>query len=119
MTILSWIRHSGEPVVRSTISIAIALMLLTIARAARAEDHHVSFPKGTRTFQAYGTFAGGLDADTNLGSGAVGVGYFVFNDLSLSLEGSGYRAHQYGRDGGHDAWLYGAQGVMRHHLLHF
>jgi hypothetical protein len=99
----------------------VALSLLTctcLSPLARAGDATPpAFAKGTRTFQAYGTYAGGLDADTNVGSGAVGAGYFVFDDLSLSLEASGYRAQQSGRDTA-NAWMYGIAGVLRHHLIH-
>jgi hypothetical protein len=73
-----------------------------------------AFPKGTLSLQTYGTYSGGLGAYTNTESAAAGVGYYVFDNFSLSLEGSGYRAQQ---SGTRDAWMYGIAGVLRHHVI--
>ena len=95
--------------------VVVGLIATVLAGGALAADRPPAFPKGTLSFQTYGTYAGGLDANTDIGSGAVGAGYYVFDNLSLSLEATGYRARQSPRD----AWLYGVSGVMRHHLLQF
>jgi hypothetical protein len=86
--------------------------------AEEPQPRVMSFPKGTWTFQLYGTYADGLDARTDIASGAAGVGYFVFDNLALGLEANGYHAQQSGFDV-RNAWMYGVSGVLRHHLLRF
>lgn len=102
--------------------ILITGLTLTLA-ASGAEPQQptaTTFVKGTGTFQLYGAYAGGMGEKTDVASGAVGAGYFVFDNLSLSLEACGYRALQSGQHGiGRDAWMYGVSGVMRHHLIRF
>ena len=90
--------------------------ILMLAPPLHAEDRAPAFPKGTLSLQTYGTYSGGLGAYTNTESAAAGVGYYVFDNLSLSLEASGYRAQN---SPGRDAWLYGVSGVLRHHLIQF
>jgi hypothetical protein len=98
------------------IDLVLILFLSVIAfRVSAANPQQITFPKGTLTLQTYGTYAHGFDAHADIGSGALGAGYFLFDDLSLSLEASGYRISQPGRD----AWSYGLAGVLRHHLIHF
>jgi hypothetical protein len=93
----------------------ISFISLIALRASAADPNTVTFPKGTLTLQTYGTYAHGFGAKADIGSAAAGVGYFIRDDLSLSLEASGYRVSQPGKD----AWMYGLSGVLRHHLLHF
>jgi Lipid A 3-O-deacylase (PagL) len=104
----------------TTCALILLGVVMMLPLAATAEDGQkpqgMNFLKGTRTFQLYGTYAGASHAD--IPSGAVGAGYFVFDNLSLSLEACGYRATQSGFPS-HDAWMYGVSGVMRHHLFHF
>lgn len=91
-------------------------MVFSIAASALGADRAPAFPKGTLSLQAYGTYAGGLGEYTNTASVAAGAGYYVFDNLSLSLEASGYRAQN---SPGRDAWMYGVSGVLRHHLIQF
>ena len=99
---------------------AIALVLITISwtrTCAFADDHaHFAFPKGTLSVQTYGTYESGLGAYTNAASGVAGAGYYVFDNLSLSLEAQGYRVMQ---SSAHNATMYGLSGVLRHHVLQF
>lgn len=76
----------------------------------------VAFPKGTLSLQAYGTYAAGLDnTGSQLASGAVGASYYVFDNLSLGVEASGYSTLQDSESG----VAFGLAGVLRDHLLHF
>ena len=91
--------------------------ILWMHASAFAEDRApAAFPKGTLSFQTYGTYESGLGAYTNAASGAAGAGYYVFNNLSLSLEAEGYRITQ---SPAHNAWMYGISGMLRHHVLQF
>lgn len=91
------------------------VFFLSTAAAPAGDFTKDCFPKGTLTIEGYATDAGGLDADANLASGAIGFGYFVLQNLSLGLEADGYREHV----SGEDAWGYGISGVLRHHLLRY
>jgi hypothetical protein len=94
-----------------------APMFIFLITATALADNFTKdcFPKGTLTIEGYATDAGGLDADANLASGAIGFGYFVLQNLSLGLEADGY--HE--RVSGEDAWGYGISGVLRHHLVRY
>ena len=99
-----------------------ALLSLTLAAAARADDPEAQpsrrplFPKGTRTFQSYGGYLNDLGPqDQEGGFVTAGVGYYVFDGVSLSAELSGYGISQPGEDA-----VAGAIGVvLRHHLVEF
>ena len=100
---------------RFPIANLLSLLLLIAAPLALAEDPRPpAFPRGTLSFQTYGTYSGGLGEFTNTASAAAGVGYYVFDNLSLSLEASGYRAQN---APGRDTWMYGVSGVLRHHVI--
>ena len=92
------------------------MLSLAFAVHVSAGDRPPSFPKGTLSLQAYGTYAGGIDAKEVIGSGAAGASYYVFDNLSLGLEVSGYHLTQ---SPGRNTWMYGVAGVLRHHLLQF
>ena len=81
------------------------IMGAIIALPAMAGDQPPAFPKGTTSVQAYTTFAGGIDAKEIFYTGAVGASYYVFNNLSLGLEASGYQVTQ---SPGHDTLMYEA-----------
>src|SRR5438105_883516 len=94
----------------------LAAVLALAARASAGDHAPPAFPQGTLSLQSYGAYSGGLGAYTNAESAATDVGYYVFDNLSLSLEASGYRAQN---SPGRDAWMYGVGGVLRHHLIQF
>ncbi len=99
-----------------TKSILLAIVLLMTTTVVRAENRAPAFPKGTFSFQTYGSYESGLGAYSNAASASTGVGYYVFDNLSLSLEAAGYRITQ---SSAKNAWMYGISGVLRHHLLQF
>lgn len=72
------------------------------------------FPQGTWTFQTYAGYLNDLGPqDTEGGFLSTGVGYFLWDGVSLSAEVSGYGISQPG-----DETLAGAIGVvLRHHLI--
>src|SRR5438045_1080866 len=93
-------------------SCIVPAILLTLASAAAAADHDATlFPKGTVTLDTYGAFASGLEAPTeNLSSASIGAGYFIFDNFSLTLDLSGFRAIQTGDN----AWMAAFSGGLRH-----
>ena len=100
---------------RCTISVAFVVMLLNAA-ISWAEPTPTAFPKGTITLQAYSTYAAGLDdTGAELGAGNAGVGYFVWDNVSMSLEANAYAT----REGDRSGTAYGVSGVLRQHLLAF
>jgi hypothetical protein len=99
---------------RLTIACSLIILLHNVPAIA-GEPGKISFPKGTFTFQTYATDAGGLDNDANVASGTIGCGYFVFDNLSLGVEASGYHDHVSGQD----AYGYGISGVLRDHIFRF
>ena len=73
------------------------------------------FVQGTWTFQTYAGYFNDLGPqDTEAGFGTVGVGYHVWDNVSLSAEISGYFLAQ---PGDHDATAGGAGVTLRHHLF--
>jgi len=90
--------------------------VLTLAAPAFAGDSPAAFPKGTFTLQAYGTVASGIDAEEIFDSAAFGGSYYLFDNVSLGVEASGYHFVQAPGD---DGWMYGVAGVLRHHLFQF
>lgn len=96
---------------------ALLAVTLLIATCVTAENPAPpAFPKGTLSFQTYGAYESGLGAYSNAASVAAGAGYYVFDNLSLSLEANGYRVTQ---SPAHNAWMYGLSGALRHHVLQF
>ena len=96
---------------------ALALTVMaSVTTPALAGESAPAFPKGTFSLQAYGTVAGGIDAEEIFDSAAFGASYYVFDNFSLGLEASGYRFTQ---SPGSDGWMYGVAGVLRHHLIQF
>ena len=92
------------------------LVSFGLCPTARAEPAAIAFPKGTFTLQAYGAYAAGLDySHAQLASTAVGGSYYVFDNLSLGAEASGYYTHQ----GGESGEAFSLSGVLRHHFISF
>ena len=72
-----------------------------------------TFPKGTRSFDLTTGYAIGLDGgEEDIPSAAVGMHWFVYDNLSLGAEFAGYFVAQ-DRE---DTFGFGLSGVMRHHF---
>ena len=94
---------------------ALCLAISALAGASvAAENRPSAFPKGTLSLQTYSTYAGGIDAKEIFYSGALGGSYYVFDNLSLGLEASGYQVTQ---SPGRNSSMAGLSGVVRHHFL--
>lgn len=98
-----------------------SLVFVVVATAAArgetpATDEPIRphFPQGTWTFQTYAGYLNDLGPqDTEGGFLSTGVGYFIWDGVSLSAEISGYGITQPGDD-----TVAGAFGVvLRHHLI--
>ena len=99
------------------LNVSLIAMTLLIATCVTAENPAPpAFPKGTLSFQTYGSYESGLGAYSNAASGGAGAGYYVLDNLSLSLEANGYRVTQ---SPARNAWMYGLSGALRHHVLQF
>lgn len=108
---------------RASVVLSVAVFLgVFLATGVRAEEPQTQpsrrplFPKGTRTFQTYGGYLNDLGPqDQEGGFVTAGVGYYVFDGVSLSAEATGYGISQPGDDA-----VAGAVGVvLRHHLVEF
>ncbi|HEY2587695.1 MAG TPA: acyloxyacyl hydrolase [Tepidisphaeraceae bacterium] len=92
---------------------ALGLIALTAAWA-RAEDPGF-FPRGTWAATGYGTYVKSFTGEeAKMGSGSVGIGYYVFDNVSITAEFSGY----YDSQPGPDAQIYAGDLVLRGHLFH-
>jgi hypothetical protein len=95
--------------------VGVSLLLVPRARAGWL-DGKTTFAQGTWTFQTYANYISAKgSSDEILASGAMGAGYFVFDNLELNLEILGYHVTQ----DGPDADAIGLQLLLRHHLLQF
>jgi hypothetical protein len=90
------------------------LIALTAATAAAEEPGY--FPRGTWTATGYGTYIKSFTGqEAKMGSGAVGVGYYLFDNISLNAEFSGY----YDVQSGPDSRIYSGDLLLRNHLYHY
>ena len=97
--------------------VAVASALIVPDADAGWLDGKTTFAQGTRTFQTYANYvsAKGNSNDEILASGAMGAGYFVFDNTELNLELLGYHVTQ----DGPDAEAIGLQLLLRHHWIQF
>ena len=100
---------------RRTILFGLACLALGAQAFAQGGDEAAPafFEKGTFTLQVYPGYelSGGRDR-SNLASATIGAGYYVFDNVALNLELSGYHVHQRGPD----TYAAGLQLILRHHL---
>ena len=86
---------------------------VAVAMALPCAAADKTFPKGTRAFDLSTRYTIGLERGReDIPSAAVGMHYFVFDNLSLGAEFAGYFVAQ-DRE---DTFGFGLSGVMRHHL---
>ena len=85
------------------------------ARDEPANDRpFTDFPKGTWTFQTYGTYFNELGSqDVEAGIGTLGASYYFVDNMSLGLELSGFGIDQ----PGDDAVAVGGGVIFRHHVI--
>jgi len=87
---------------------------MALCPSLRAEDAGY-FPKGTWTVTTYGSYTKNfINDEAKLASGTVGVGYYLFDNISLNAELSGYHNFQVGPD----ANISNFEALIRHHLWH-
>ena len=109
---------------RAAVGLALAVALFPATRGAAADDPptppwlggpvNTHFDQGSWTFQTYAGYLNDLGPqDTEGGFGTVGVGYYVWDNVSLSAEFSGYFLAQ---PGDHDTGAAGGGVTLRHHL---
>jgi hypothetical protein len=84
--------------------------------AESLDTRPVLFPKGSFTFDAYASYAAGLDRDDRLASANIGFNYYLWNNVSLGVEFTGSREFIPGPDT-HDAYGAGLSLVYRNHLF--
>jgi hypothetical protein len=105
--------------VASALESASAPALTTAARAGAAialSPGLIEFAKGTRTLSVYGGFSGQPATDREqLSFGTVGVGYYIWDNFGLNIEAAGYNISQQRQD----AAAFGADFLLRHHLVNF
>jgi hypothetical protein len=98
-----------------SIGVAVIVLFAPAWAWAMNDSNSISFNQGTADVDAYASYAAGLDNQDDVTNANLGFGYYVINNLSLGLEGSGYSE----RVSGHGQWGYGVTAELRHHLLRF
>jgi opacity protein-like surface antigen len=94
-------------------TLAIGLIAMISATAAAQDPSY--FPRGTWTATGYGTYIKSFTGqEAKMGSGAVGVGYYLFDNISLNAELSGY----YDSQPGPDSRIFSGDLLLRNHLFH-
>lgn len=95
---------------------ALAVLGLIVVTAAWARGEEPGFfARGTWAATAYGTYVKSFTGqEAKMGSGSFGLGYYVFDNVSITGEFSGYYDSQPGRD----AQIYAGDLVLRDHLFH-
>jgi hypothetical protein len=98
---------------------ATALLVLICARTGLAQTRPAwepaNFPEGTASFTTYGAFTRNFTGPRAvMGSGTVGIGYYVWDNVSLNAEFSGFHNDQ----AGPDANIYALNALLRQHLFH-
>jgi hypothetical protein len=74
-----------------------------------------NFPKGTLSATSYGAFTRNIgDSKAVMESGTVGIGYYIFDNVSLNAEFSAFHVSQ----DGPDATISALNLVLRQHLFH-
>lgn len=88
-------------------------LLAALTGIASAEEPGY-FSRGTWTATGYGTYIKSFTGqEAQMGSGAVGVGYYFFDNLSLSAELSGY----YDAQAGPSSRIVSGDLLLRNHLF--
>lgn len=93
-------------------AVGLACLISATAKAGDPGD----FPRGTWTATAYGTYIKSFTGqEARMGSGAFGVGYYLFDNISLNAEFSGY----YDVQPGPDSRIFSGDLLLRNHLYHY
>ena len=98
---------------RRSILLAIGAAL-SIAGAARGKDAG-NFAQGSWSLTTYGSYTKNFTGErARLAGGTIGVGYYVWENVSLNLEASGFSVDQ----NGPDSTLADLGILLRQHLFH-
>lgn len=94
------------------------IAILLFARPASAEIEPAGpkaqeFDKGTWALTLYGGYNREFSSDPQVGYGAVGVGYYLFDGFSVTAEARTYGVSQDGTD----ATTYDLDFLLRHHII--
>jgi hypothetical protein len=109
-----------RPFARRGLLACATVALLACAAPSRGADappaagSAVNFPKGTLALSLYAGYDREIRSDPQMGYGAIGVGYYVFDNFSVTAEARTYYASQ---DEGHDTAVYDLDLLIRHHLF--
>jgi Lipid A 3-O-deacylase (PagL) len=92
-----------------------AILLLALVSTANAQtDWHDNFKQGSISFNLYGeTFGDLTNKNVQTASQTGGIGYYIFDDVSLNLELTTCFIHE----SGPLTYGYGANFVLRQHLI--
>ena len=86
----------------------------TTAPASPAASPAGDFAAGTWSLSLYGGYDREFRGDPQLGYGAVGVGYYAFDNFSVNAEARTLYADQ---DAGRDTTVFALDLLIRHHLI--
>jgi hypothetical protein len=92
----------------------LALGILASTAAVASADEPVYFSKGTWIFDTYGAYAKNFTGEeAKIGSGTIGVGYYIVDNFAVNIEASGYYNHQQVQD----ARISAGDIMIRHHVF--
>lgn len=105
-----------SPLVRRTL-VLVALLLAPAAKAAepQTQPNLGDLSKGHWNLSLYAGYDYEFSTEPKIGYGAVGVSYFVFDELSLGGEARYYRSNQ----DGPDANIYDLNIILRQYIFRF
>ena len=96
--------------VKMTVAVAVLAAFGSVALAA---DDNPYFSKDSWTFDTYGAYAHSFTGErAKIGSGTVGVGYYILDNFAINLEMSGYFNSQRVQD----ARIAAGDVLIRHHV---
>lgn len=89
------------------------LFLLACGAQSLGADEAL-FPQGSWSATAYGSYTHNFSGErAKMGAGTVGIGYYIFDNVALNAELSGY----YNDQSGPDDTIFATDLLLRHHAL--
>jgi len=89
------------------------VLLLALAGVAKAQESG-SFAQGSWSLSTYGSYTKNFTGEqAKMAGGTVGLGYYVWENVSLNAEVSGY----YDQQSGQDSTISDLGILLRHHLI--
>ena len=90
------------------------ILLLLVCRADLCRADEALFPQGSWSLATYGSYTHSFTGErVKMGAGTIGLGYYVFDNVALNAELSGYHNEQ----SGPDDTIFAGDLLLRQHLF--